>query len=158
MNINFVTKRTDEDFVIYSDEFPFGYNVVPKSVDPSTAIDIDEVKAWCLEYPDKVMDEESVENIPQNIQEWLSDKAKIEEDLEFLKSTDDVGYQLARHERGTQVLSDEKYYQCMQLDTQRGTIAAGLKARKNILNEALASLKSQYPEPLLKLWKVTEGV
>lgn len=60
-----VLKRNDDDYVINVDanEYSSGYNVVPKSVDPYNAYDIDDVKAYCEQNPDKVLTEHPLEGM-----------------------------------------------------------------------------------------------
>lgn len=65
-------KRTDTDFVI-NVELPFlgsGYNVVPKSVDPWNAYDIEVVQAYALEHPEMevVWDEQQHIYIPKELE------------------------------------------------------------------------------------------
>lgn len=140
--ITFVIKRSDEDLVVYSTEFPMGYNVVPKSVDKYNAFDIKEVKDWCKNNPDKVRDE--ITEIPNDISEYINSRDSIKSDLQYLKDTDDVDYQLARHERGTQILSDEKLADCMEKDRRRGEIASTIKSRRESLSNMLGELQSKY--------------
>lgn len=147
MDINFVLRRNDEDFVVYSDEYPIGYNVVPKSVDEANAFDIEEVRAWCAANPDKVKDE--ITETPDDVTAYIEFRDAIKADLQYLKDTDDVDYQLARHERGTQILSEEKLADCMSKDKKRGEIAASIKARKSTLLGMLDTLTAKYGRQIL---------
>ncbi|WP_319755827.1 hypothetical protein [uncultured Sphaerochaeta sp.] len=63
-------KRNEDDYVIMIDGSynGSGYNVVPKSVDPYNAYDIDEVRQYCLDHPENevVWDDESGKYVPKN--------------------------------------------------------------------------------------------
>ena len=58
MDFGKVIIRNDSDFVIQVDptQYGSGYNVVPKSVDPWNAYDIEEVRQYCLDNPDIVVE------------------------------------------------------------------------------------------------------
>ncbi len=47
-------KRNDQDFVINVElnSYGSGYNVVPKSIDPWNAHDIESVQAYAIEHPE----------------------------------------------------------------------------------------------------------
>ena len=55
----FVIINGENDYTVNVDlnSFGSGYNVVPKDVDPYNAYDIEEVRAYCDEHPDKVLSE-----------------------------------------------------------------------------------------------------
>ena len=75
-----VLKRNDDDYVINVDvnAYNSGYNVVPKSVDPYNAYDIDDVKAYCEQNPDKVMTEHPLESYMQQLQELAEQQAQLD--------------------------------------------------------------------------------
>ena len=147
LNIDSVLKRNNDDFVIYSNEYPIGYNVVPKSVDEANVFDIEEVRAWCAANPDKVKDE--ITETPDDVMVYIEFRDAIKADLQYLKDTDDVDYQLARHERGTQILSEEKLADCISKDKKRGEIADSIKARKSTLLGMLDALTVKYGRQVL---------
>lgn len=62
-----VIKRTNSDFVVFVDlnAYGSGYNVVPKSVDPYNAYDIDEVRQYCMDNPGKVFDDYNPQPQPE---------------------------------------------------------------------------------------------
>ncbi len=61
-----VIKRNDNNFVIFVDlnKRYSGYNVVPRAEDPYNAYDIEEVRRYCLEKPNKVFDDYNPEPDP----------------------------------------------------------------------------------------------
>lgn len=157
ITLSYAVRRTDDDYVVYESETSTGYNVVPKSVDPSNMYEIEDVRAWCEANPDKVMqepEESETPEIPDDVQGYLTDKASIDADVVFLKNTDDVAYQLARHERGTETLSPEKYAECMARDAQRGQISSTLKQRRAALAATLAYLEARYNMIELRGWGI----
>lgn len=143
-NIDFVVRRNEDDFVVYSEDFEHGYNVVPKEVDPCNAFDIEEVRTWCSNHLSKVVDAGDAVEVPADVDRYLSLKAGIEADIRYLDDTDDVAFQLARHERGTEILSDGKLEDCLAKDRKRGEISAGLKRRRAEAEEMLGKLKAKY--------------
>lgn len=76
-----VLKRSDDDYVVNVDvnDYNSGYNVVPKSVDPYNAYDIDDVKAYCEQNPDKVIAEHPLESYMQQLQELNEQQAQLNE-------------------------------------------------------------------------------
>lgn len=76
-----VLKRNDDDYVINVDvnDYNSGYNVVPKSVDPCNAYDIDDVKAYCEQNPDKVITEHPLESYMQQLQELNKQQSQLNE-------------------------------------------------------------------------------
>lgn len=60
----YVLKRDDDDFVINVDldDYSSGYNVVPKDVDPENKYEIEDVRAYCDEHPDRVFPEHPLES------------------------------------------------------------------------------------------------
>lgn len=76
-----VLKRNDDDYVINVDvnAYNSGYNVVPKSVDPYNAYDIDDVKAYCEQNPDKVITEHPLESYMQKLQELNEQQVQLNE-------------------------------------------------------------------------------
>ena len=155
-DITFAVRRNENDYIIYSEEFNHGYNVVPKEVDPDNAFDIEQVRLWCANHVSCVVDdtEENVK-IPTDISEYTALVAEIESDIKFLKDTDDVGYQLARHERGTEVLSPKKFESCMEKDRRRGQISSTLKQRKTEADRTLEALKAKYGPALRIMYGVS---
>ena len=144
-NIVFVIRRNDDDFVVFGENDTVGYNVVPKSVDSCNAYDIDEVRLWCERNFDRVMDYSSGEIVvPEDITAYRDFLKAIEEDVRFLQDTDDVAFQLARHERGTEILSQEKYASCVEKDKRRGEIASSLKRRRADAAGRFEVLKAKY--------------
>lgn len=75
-----VLKRNDDDYVINVDVnvYNSGYNVVPKSVDPYNAYDIDDVKAYCEQNPDKVITEHPLESYMHKLQELNKEQAQLD--------------------------------------------------------------------------------
>ena len=75
-----VLKRNDNDYVINVDvnAYNSGYNVVPKSVDPYNAYNIDDVKAYCEQNPDKVITEHPLESYMQQLQELNEQQAQLD--------------------------------------------------------------------------------
>lgn len=75
-----VLKRNDDDYVINVDvnDYNSGYDVVPKSVDPYNAYDIDDVKAYCEQNPDKVITEHPLESYAQQLQELAEQQAQLD--------------------------------------------------------------------------------
>ena len=67
MDFGNVIKRSDDDFIVLADldKVGSGYNVVPKDVDPFNAYDIEEVRTYCEENPDKVFDDYNPQPEPQ---------------------------------------------------------------------------------------------
>ena len=148
-NIVFVIRRNDDDFVVFAENDSVGYNVVPKSVDPCNAYDIDEVRLWCERNFDRVMDYSSGEIVvPEDITAYRDFVKAVEEDIRFLKETDDVAFQLARHERGTEVLSDAKLKDCLAKDRKRGVISSSLKQRRAEAEDMLGMLQCKYGQAL----------
>lgn len=76
-----VLKRNDDDYIINVDVnvYNSGYNVVPKSVDPYNAYDIDDVKAYCEQNPDKVITEHPLESYIQKLKELNEQQAQLNE-------------------------------------------------------------------------------
>lgn len=64
MDFGYVIKRSDDDFVINVDPTTYagGYNVVPKSVDPYNIYNIDDVRVYIEEHPEKIISIETIEN------------------------------------------------------------------------------------------------
>ncbi|MBO4393606.1 MAG: hypothetical protein J5800_04610 [Spirochaetales bacterium] len=148
-NIVFVIRRNDDDFVVFGENDTVGYNVVPKSVDPCNAYDIDEVRLWCERNFDNVMDYSSGEIVvPEDITAYRDFVKAIEEDVRFLQDTDDVAFQLARHERGTQILSKGKLEDCLAKDRKRGEISGGLKQKRAEAEDMLGMLQCRYGQAL----------
>ena len=75
-----VIKRNDNDFVVFVDENQYysGYNVVPKTVDPENAYDIEDVKAYCEAHPEKVVIEHPLESQIQTIEEIQQEQAQLD--------------------------------------------------------------------------------
>lgn len=75
-----VLKRNDDDYVINVDvnDYNSGYDVVPKSVDPYNAYDIDDVKAYCEQNPDKVITEHPLESYAQQLQELAEQQVQLD--------------------------------------------------------------------------------
>ena len=148
-DITFVVRRNENDYIVYSDEFDRGYNVVPKDVDPDNAFDIEQVRIWCSNHVSSVVDdiEENTE-VPSDISEYKALVEEIESDIRYLNDTDDVAFQLARHERGTEVLSPEKYHACIETDRKRGEISSSIKQRKIDARNKLKELKIKYGQVL----------
>ena len=75
-----VIKRSDDDFVVFVDENQYysGYNVVPKTIDPENAYDIEDVKAYCEAYPEKVVMEHPLESQIQTIEEIQQEQAELD--------------------------------------------------------------------------------
>ena len=75
-----VLKRNDNDYVINVDvnAYNSGYNVVPKSVDPYNAYNIDDVKAYCEQNPDKVITQHPLESYMQQLQELNEQQAQLD--------------------------------------------------------------------------------
>ena len=154
-NIVFVIRRDDDDFVVFGENDTVGYNVVPKSVDPFNAYDINEVRLWCERNYDRVMDYSSGEIVvPKDITAYRDFLKAIEEDVRFLQDTDDVAFQLARHERGTEILSDGKLEDCLAKDRKRGEISARLKQRRTVAEDMLGVLRCKYGQTLRIVFKI----
>ena len=154
-NIVFVIRRDDDDFVVFGESDTVGYNVVPKSVDPCNSYDIDEVRLWCERNFDRVMDYSSGEIVvPEDITAYRDFLKAIEEDVRFLQETDDVAFQLARHERGTEILSDGKLEDCLAKDRKRGEISARLKQRRTVAEDMLGVLRCKYGQALRIVFKI----
>lgn len=66
MDFGNVVKRTNDDFVINADltVYGSGYNVVPKTVDPYNAYEIEDVRGYCEQHPDKVFDDYNLQPEP----------------------------------------------------------------------------------------------
>ena len=157
--ITFVIRRNENDYIVYSEEFEHGYNVVPKDVDPENAFDIEQVRIWCSNHVSCVMDEtEEDVKTPSDISEYTALVAEIESYIKYLNDTDDVGYQLARHERGTEVLSPEKYAECMEKDRRRGRISSSLKQKKAEADSLLEALKNKYGPALTIRYGVSKNI
>lgn len=64
-DFGYVLKRNDNDYVVNVDlnAYNSGYNVVPKSVDPYNAYDIEDVEAYCEQNPSKVLTEHPLEGM-----------------------------------------------------------------------------------------------
>ncbi len=84
LNYENVIKRNDNDFIVFVDleTMNSGYNVVPKSVDPYNAYDIEDVKAYCEANPDKVLIVHPLEEGIKASQVLQSNLAKQEAELE----------------------------------------------------------------------------
>ena len=80
-DFGYVLKRNDNDYVINVDlnVNNSGYNVVPKSIDPYNAYDIDDVKAYCEQNPDKVLTEHPLEAQIEKEQELAEKEAELAE-------------------------------------------------------------------------------
>ncbi|MBO4393933.1 MAG: hypothetical protein J5800_06280 [Spirochaetales bacterium] len=153
--ITFVIRRNENDYIVYSEEFEHGYNVVPKDIDPYNAFDIEQVRVWCSNHVSSVVDEiEEDSKTPSDISEYKALVAEIESDIKYLNTTDDVAFQLARHERGTETLSPEKYASCMEKDRRRGEVASLLKRRRAEAAGRLEELRVKYGLALSILYEV----
>lgn len=157
-NIDYVIKRNNDDFVVFSENDSVGYNVVPRTVDPCNTFDIDEVRLWCEKNFDKVLSVDTNEDsdkipIPEDIELYIDFKQSIDEDIRFLQKTDDVDFQLARHERGTEILSPEKLEECLLRDKTRGQISATLKQRKTEASNMFLKLSTKYKSELRAFMK-----
>ena len=156
-DITFAVRRNENDYIIYSEEFEHGYNVVPKDVDPDNVFDIEQVRIWCSNHISCVVDDiEEDEKVPEDICEYKAMVAEIEADIKYLNDTDDVAFQLARHERGTEILSPEKYTSCMANDKRRGEIASSLKWRRADAAGRLEKLRVKYGRVLRVLYGIEE--
>ena len=82
MIAGYVKKRSETDYVVNCDsQGNWGYNVVPKEVDPANAYTIAEVEAYLAEHPDMLLDLEAIESEKARLAEITSLKA-------YLSSTD----------------------------------------------------------------------
>lgn len=83
MDYGYVIKRNDVNYVVNVDlnDINSGYNVVPKSVDPYNAYEIDDVKTYCENNSDKVLTQH-----PKTQEE--QSKSEIEQLKQYLKDTD----------------------------------------------------------------------
>lgn len=79
MDYGYVIKKSDDWFIVDVDlnVYNSGYGVVPKTEDPWGKYDIEDVRAYCLAHPDKVLTEHpqkeryELENEKANIEYWL---------------------------------------------------------------------------------------
>ena len=80
MDFGLVIKRNDNDYVVFVDEniYNSGYNVVPKTVDPENAYDIEDVKVYCEAHPEKVVTEHPLESQIQIIEEIQQEQAQLD--------------------------------------------------------------------------------
>lgn len=153
-DITFVVRRNENDYVVYSDEFDRGYNVVPKDIDPDNAFDIEEVSTWCSNHISLVVDERKLgKKIPADVRKYRKLLSDIDSDIKYLADTDDVAFQLARHERGTEILSPEKLADCLEKDRRRGEIASTLKQRKSKATAMFDDLSAKYGPVLSYLFE-----
>ena len=156
--ITFVVRRNENDYIVYSEEFEHGYNVVPKDIDPDNAFDIEQVRIWCSNHVSCVVDDNEDFKIPSDISEYKALMAEIEADIKYLNTTDDVAFQLARHERGTETLSPEKYAACIEKDKRRGEIASSLKQRRAEAAGRLEELMVKYGSALRILYLIEKRI
>lgn len=80
MDFGLVIKRNDNDYVVFVNEniYNSGYNVVPKTVDPENAYDIEDVKAYCEAHPEKTVTEHPLEPQMQTIEEIRQEQAQLD--------------------------------------------------------------------------------
>lgn len=64
MDFGYVIKFNDNQFNVFVDlnNYYSGYGVVPKTEDPDNLYDIDEVRAYCLANPSKVLTKHPLED------------------------------------------------------------------------------------------------
>ena len=81
MDYGYVIKRNDNDFVINVDLniLNSGYNVVPKSVDPYNAYEIEDVITYCNNNPDKVLTSHPLEAQAEKERELAEKEAELAE-------------------------------------------------------------------------------
>lgn len=80
MDFGYVIKRNDNDFVVNIDldEYGSGYNVVSKDIDSENEYDIEEVRVYCEDNPEMVIEDYPVnetlelEREKQRLQTWLT--------------------------------------------------------------------------------------
>lgn len=138
-----VLKRSDDDYVINVDvnAYDSGYNVVPKSVDPYNAYDIDDVKAYCEQNPDKVITEHPLESYMQKLQELNEQQAEL------------VSVNAQLFDRMVQkVFNPEVATQDDLVPTNKE-----LLSRKAELESSIASLESQIETMVQSMDEITEG-
>ena len=75
-----VIKRSEDDFVVFVDENQYysGYNVVPKTVDPENAYNIEDVKAYCESHPEKVVTEHPLESQIETIEKINEEQMQLD--------------------------------------------------------------------------------
>lgn len=80
MDLGNVIKRNNNDFVINADLDirGSGYNVVPKTVDPYNAYEIEDVREYCEQHPDKVFDDYNPQPEPQPEEPTWQDKMEAQ--------------------------------------------------------------------------------
>ena len=138
-----VLKRSDDDYVINVDVnvYNSGYNVVPKSVDPYNAYDIDDVKVYCEQNPDKVITEHPLEGMMEIQNQIAQEKAELEE----------VNKEL--FDRMVQkVFNPDVAIQDDLVPTNEE-----LLSRKAELETSIASLESQIETMIQSMDEITEG-
>lgn len=86
MDLGYVIKRDDNDFVINVDPATYegGYNVVPKSIDPYNAYEIEDVKTYIIEHPEMLIPEETIQK-NETKKTFLSEIATLKQ---YLAETD----------------------------------------------------------------------
>lgn len=138
-----VLKRSDDDYVINVDvnAYDSGYNVVPKSVDPYNAYDIDDVKAYCEQNPDKVITEHPLESYMQKLQELNEQQAEL------------VSVNAQLFDRMVQKVFNP------EVATQDDLVPTNeeLLSRKAELESSIASLESQIETMVQSMDEITEG-
>lgn len=138
-----VIKRGDQDYVVMVDASVYnsGYNVVPKSIDSENMYDIEDVKAWCEEHPDKVLTEHPLEGMWKIQNQIAEEKAELEE----------VNREL--FDRMVQKVFNP------EVETQDELVPTNeeLLSRKAELESSIASLESQMETMVQKLDEITEG-
>ena len=131
IDYGYVIKRSDDDYVAFVDlnDYHSGYNVVPKTVDPYNAYDIDDLKAYCEAHHDHVLTEHP-------LQEGMNLSLEYAEKQNEL---DEVNRQLF------EVMCQDFANRLMQVQTLPENTDAILELfnRKNTLEQELASLEKQ---------------
>lgn len=75
-----VIKKSDDFFIVDVDPAVYnsGYGVVSKQEDPYGKYDLDDVKAWVLAHPDKIVTEHPLESQIQTIEEIQQEQAELD--------------------------------------------------------------------------------
>lgn len=81
MDYGYVIKKGDNWYIVNVDlnVYNSGYGVVPKTEDPYGQYDIEDVKAYCEQNPDKVIVEHPLESYMQKLQELSEQQAQLNE-------------------------------------------------------------------------------
>lgn len=79
MDYGYVIERNTNDYLIFvnKETHTGSYNVVPKDIDPYNAYDIEDVKKYVSENPDKLITKEQYETKLQELEQKRKDKEEL---------------------------------------------------------------------------------